>query len=151
MVSTKALVLVLLLAALPASAQQRDPNSIYYNHNCYLNAMRYESTISFAKYENMRRWNPLDDTAPPVSPKRALELAQNRLALVQIPMQHHWTIERISLEPVSGDGDGKWMYVVSFIYSYDGGGSGPERTLEFVVTMDNELIDPIVTAEKLSP
>ena len=151
MATTKAFVLILLLAALPASAQQRDSDSIYYDHACYLNGMRYYSSISVAKYENMRRWSPLDDTAPPVSPKRALELAGNRLALVQIPAEHHWTVGRISLEPLSGGVDGKWMYVVSFVYSYDGGSSGPERTLEFVVTMDNELIDPIVTVEKLSP
>jgi hypothetical protein len=121
-------------------------------HYCYLNGLRYAFAVSDTEYAKMRQWNPQEGTHPPVTPKRALELAKKRLTEIKIPNGYGWLLERVSLEPVNVFyPDGKWVYVVSFRYFIEGPSTGAWPTMDFFVTMDDKLVEPIVDTEKQDP
>ena len=145
----KTLFLVLFLCVAAASAVELDPYNYKSGlHYCYLDGLRYTFAISNADYAKMRKWNPSEDASPPVTPKRALELARARLARIKRPKSPGWDLVRISLEPIGGISypNGKWMYVVTFYLHINV--FGTPVAMNFIVTMDDKLVEPIVEPEK---
>jgi hypothetical protein len=117
-----------------------------YTHNSYINGKRFAFVISKDKYAAMRSWNPSLTPNPPVSAQRALVLAQTRLSSIPIPEGFGWSLEQISLVPVGIDSqEAKWMYSVRFRYILkDKPMTGVWPTMDLIVTMDGELIEPKV-------
>ena len=148
----KTLALYFGLFAIAISAAELDINTHRHIHYCYLNGMRYAFAISDARFSKMRQWNPTSDAQPPVTPKRALELARKRLDTIKIPPNFGWKLESIALEPVRASNflaqDEKWMYVVNFRYHNNSVMTGVWPTMDFIITMDDELIEPIIDKEK---
>jgi hypothetical protein len=108
--------------------------------------MRYAFAISEEKYAAMRGWNPAASQFPPIAPARALELAEGRLKKIPIPEKYGWTLESAALEPVNlFYPKEKWMYVVSFRYHMEGPTTGYWPTMDFIVTMDDELLEPSIS------
>jgi hypothetical protein len=97
----------------------------------------------------MRAWTPKTGEFPPLTPARALQLAEDRLNKIPVSKNHGWQVESVALEPVSVlSPDGKWMYVVKFRYFMNGPMTGYWPSLDFIVTLDGELIEPVVRARR---
>jgi hypothetical protein len=120
-------------------------------HYSYFDGNRYAFIISEEKYATMRYWNPKTGESPPVSPGRALQLAEERLRKIPVPKNYGWEVEAVALEPVSvSSPDEKWMYVVKFRYVMNGPMTGVWPSLDFIVTMDGELVEPVVSNRQQS-
>ena len=127
-------------------AKELDPNDHKSIHYCYLLKKRYAFAVSDAAYENMTKWNIESDDPPPVSPQKAFKLAKARLDKIEIPKGYFWTFEGATLQPVNQFfQDGKWIWKVSFRYTINGPSTGAWPTMDFLVTMDGELIEPLIT------
>jgi hypothetical protein len=117
-----------------------------HSHFSYFDGNQYAFIISEEKYATMRFWSPKTGESPPVSPGRALQLAEERLGKIPVPKNYGWEVEAVALEPINvSSPDGKWMYVVKFRYCMNGPTTGVWPTLDFIVTMDGELVEPVVS------
>lgn len=117
-----------------------------HSHSSYFDGNQYAFIISEEKYATMRSWNPKTGEFPPVSPRRALQLAEERLRKIPVPKNYGWEVEAVALEPVNvSSPDGKWMYVVKFRSFMNGPMTGIWPALDFIVTMDGELVEPVVS------
>ena len=117
-----------------------------HSHFSYFDGHQYAFIISEEKYATMRFWNPKTGESPPVSPGRALQLAEERLRKIPAPKNYGWEVEAVALEPVNiSSPDGKWMYVVKFRSFMNGPMTGVWPRLDFIVTMDGELVEPVVS------
>jgi hypothetical protein len=96
----------------------------------------FELSVKDADFRHAPVWNPADDH-PPLSPKRALELARAELAHVvsDVPA---WQLNGIELRPMTPDGH--WIFVVEYSKLATDGGFAPY--LSFVVLMDGTVIEP---------
>jgi hypothetical protein len=136
--------LVLSLAA--AHAANGAPT---HSHFSYFEGNRYAFIISEEKYAAMRAWNPNSSDFPPVPPGRALQIAEERLRKILIPNNYGWRLEAVALEPVNEFySDGKWMYVVHFRYFINGLSTGVWPSMNFIVTMDGELVEPVISVAR---
>lgn len=118
-------------------------------HYSYFDGKRYAFVISDEKYTTMPAWNPNSGEFPPVTPGRALQVAEERLRKIPIPSNYGWHLEAVALKPVSDYFPAeKWMYVVSFRYFINGPSTGIWPTMDFIVTMDGELIEPIISVAR---
>jgi hypothetical protein len=142
-----ALIAVVLVHSLGiASAATGAPS---HSHYSYFNGNKYAFIISEEKYATMRFWNPKTGESPPVSPGRALQLAEERLRKIPVPKNYGWEVEAVALEPVNVVfPDEKWMYVVKFRYVMNGPMTGVWPSLDFIVTMDGELVEPVVSNQQ---
>ena len=128
-----------------ATAKELDPNTHKSIHCCYLLKKRYTFAVSERLYEQMIKWNLESKDTPPVSPQKVYKLAKERLDKIVIPKGYFWTFEQAALRPVNKFyQDGKWIWVVSFRYTKEGFSSGVWPTMDFFVTMDGDLIEPII-------
>jgi len=117
-----------------------------HSHFSYFDGNQYAFIISEEKYATMRFWNPKTGESPPVSPGRAVQLAEERLRKIPVPKNYGWEVEAVALEPVNVVfPDEKWMYVVKFRYVMNGPMTGVWPRLDFIVTMDGELVEPVVS------
>jgi hypothetical protein len=121
----------------------------YHSHFSYFDGNQYAFIISEEKYATMRFWNPKTGEFPPLPPGRALEVAEERVRKIPVPKNYGWKVEAVALEPVSvSSPDGKWMYVVKFRYFMNGPMTGIWPGLDFIVTMDGELVEPVVSTRQ---
>ena len=130
----------------PLGAEELDPNDHKSIHYCYLLKKRFAFAVSDEAYDRMTTWNITHEGPPPVSPQEAHKLAKARLDKIKIPTGYFWTFEGATLAPVSAlFPDQKWIWKISFRYTIDGPSTGHWPTMDFLVTMDGDLIEPIVT------
>ena len=61
-----------------------------------------------------------------------------------------WELEQVGLTPAGIEKEGKWIWKVLFeLVATDGGNMmGAPVTMAFFVTMDGELIEPVVSDHK---
>ena len=142
------LLLVLLCIGIQPScaiAKELDVNDYKSIHYCYLLKKRYAFAVSHNIYESMTAWNIESKGPPPVSPQQAFKVAKERLSRIEIPKGYFWTFDQAALQPVNGFfQDGKWIWKVSFRFTRDGFSSGPPTMMDFLVSMDGTLIEPII-------
>jgi len=130
------------------AADELDPNDYRSIHWCYFNNEKYAFGVSDRVYEKMTKWNLESDTPPPVSAQKAYKLAKKRLEKIEIKKGFVWILKQVALEPVV-EQEGKWIWKVSFRYANtEGGSTGRPLTMDFLVTMDGELIEPVVSKSK---
>ena len=145
LLSTLALLIIGITTLPMLSAKELDPNDHKSIHYCYLLKKRYAFAISEAAYKKMTKWNIESEGHPPVSPQKAFKLAKARLDKISIPKGYFWTFEGATLKPVNRFfQNDKWIWKVSFRYTLDGPSTGVWPTMDFLVTMDGELIEPII-------
>ena len=59
-----------------------------------------------------------------------------------------WDLEQVGLTPIGGH-DGKWIWRVSFkLVATEGNMMGAPTSMAFLVTMDGDLIEPVVSEHK---
>ncbi|MBL9180772.1 MAG: hypothetical protein JNN17_01415 [Verrucomicrobiaceae bacterium] len=139
------------VASSQAQAAELDPNDYVCLRYCYLNGLRYTFAISKNTYQKLPTWTALGDAPPPVSSGNAYSLAKTHLDTIKIPENYGWDLERISLDPLGGIApDGKWVWVVSFRYFIKGPSTGIWPRMNYIVTMDGKLVEPIVDKDKKS-
>ena len=132
----------------PMVADGLNSNEYRSIHWCYFNKQKYAFGVSDQLYEKMTKWNLESDDPPPTSAQKAYNLAKERLDKIEIKKGFVWDLEQVALEPV-GDQKGKWIWKVSFRYAVaEGGSTGRWPTMDFLVTMDGELIEPVISDHK---
>ena len=126
-------------------AKELDVNDYKSIHYCYVLEKRYAFAVSHKVYESMTAWNIESKGPPPVSPQRAFKLAKERLKKIEIPKGYLWTFEQAALQPVNSFfQEGKWIWKISFRYTKKGISTGYWPTMDFLVSMDGTLIEPII-------
>ena len=121
----------------------RNYKSVYF---CHLINKRYAFAVSNELYEKMTKWNIKSEENPPTSPQKAIQLAKKRLEKINITEGASWTFVGAALQPVKRvHQDEKWIWKIIFQYRSEGFSSGTPLRMEFLVTMDGILVEPIIT------
>lgn len=115
--------------------------------NSYGPSKRYSVTITVQALKNAPVWKK-DAESPPVSPRRALQLAaemKDKLGIGDADWK--WEFESASLKHVDGDA---WYWQVSYEGRNKGDISiiGIAPFLRLVVLMDGTVVKPVVTDDK---
>jgi hypothetical protein len=126
--------------ARPNSTKER------YWYSCSVGDNRYFFTLTEDAFRNMPTWNLSSEVPPPVSAKEAFDLADARLAKIEIPDNYFWDLESIGLTPVGGGNpkETKFLWEVHYRYLLKGFSTGIHPKMTFAITMDGELIEPEV-------
>lgn len=141
---------LLLLWAVPEdlSAQEgkETPNAekLTYMHRDWFGGKSYTSKISVEFYEKMSGWNFAGREALPVAPQEILKVGENYVRRLGLP-EGLVQLEDLAIHPVGGDPrERKCVWRITFREEQP----GPQATLRLLVTMDGDLIAPVITAEK---
>jgi hypothetical protein len=132
------------------AADELDPNNYRSIHWSYFDGKKYASGVSHEVFEKMTKWNFESKKAPPVSPQMAYKLAKERLDKIKMRKGLGWDLEQVGLTPVGSQEEGKWIWKVSFeLVATDGENMmGAPVRMAFFVTMDGDLIEPVVSEHK---
>jgi hypothetical protein len=98
---------------------------------------KYEFRISDADLQKTPDWPPSQEQ-PPLSPRRAMDIASNYLATL-LPNGKDWRLDRISLKPI-GD---RWIYMVEFLEPLRrDGGDQLSSGFQVIVLMNGVAVIP---------
>lgn len=145
----KLLVLFVFLFASTTSADEKKQFPVIRDEYMRLGEQTYKLSISKGIFDKMNKWNPDVSDQPPVTVKAARDLARKGLEKIKIPQNCFWLINRIELGPMTQfRPEEKWIYIVRFDLYSKGFNSGKPFWIDFYVTMDGELIEPVVESTK---
>ncbi len=146
-----AILLSLSVLCVHVTAEIKDSRNLYQENRCYLFNKVYVFTITKSLYEKMPTWNLESKEPPPVSPQKAFEMVKTHIDKIEVPDNYLLVFDKVSLKPVSSLlGEKKLIWEVSFRARYkDNGWPIHEmRPLDYLVTLDGTLIEPVVTDQK---
>jgi hypothetical protein len=132
-------VIYIVLLNIPASAQD------IATFNDYYNGKRYDAKVSRAQLDQTPSW-PAADPHPPLSPRKAMELASAYLPTL-IGQAKEWGFDNLTL--VRPGADDKWVYLVKFLGPLPPGiADGLVPSMRVVVLMSGKIIDPVISIYK---
>ena len=129
-------------------SDEPDPNQYAAIRWSYFGGKKYAFGLTKDAYKKMATWH-LEKKAPsPVAPQEAYRLAKEWIDELEIAEGWEWELDQIALEPIDLE-EGKWLWKVSFEYVViDDGQTGPPIMMHVLITMDGELIQPVVSDHK---
>ena len=102
---------------------------------------KYEFRIPDQDLQKTPKWAPNQDN-PPLSPKRAIDIAKNEMATL-LPNGKDWRLYEVTLRPI----DSHWVYLVQFLEPLrgDGGGKQLSNGFQVVVLMSGVAVMPRIS------
>ncbi len=144
------LAVMLLLGVAPnylsAQEERKKPKAekLHYMHRDEFGGKCYTSKISGDVYAKMSGWNFASREALPVAPQEILKVGDNYVRKLGLP-EGLVQLEDLAIHPVGGDPrESKCVWRLTFREMKP----GPQSTLQVLVTMDGDLIEPVISEEK---
>ena len=131
---------------LSAQEERKSPEAekLHYMHRDEFGGKCYTSKISGDVYAGMSDWNFASREALPVAPQEILKVGENYVRQLGLP-EGLVQLEDLAIHPVGGDPrERKCVWRITFREDKP----GPQSTLQLLVTMDGDLIEPVITEEK---
>jgi hypothetical protein len=126
--------LILLVITALSAAQAETTFTIEYG------GKKYEFHVSERELQATPSWAP-DQETPPLSPRRAIELARNQLGTL-MPNATDWRLYDVTLRPV----DDRWIYLITFMEPLRGGNAQQVSAgVQLVVLMNGVAVTPRVS------
>lgn len=132
--------------SLSAQEERKRPRAekLHYMHRDELGGKSYTSKISGDVYASMSDWNFASREALPAAPQEILKLGENYVRKLGLP-EGLMQLEDLAIHPVGGDPrERKCVWRLTFREMKP----GPQSTLQLLVTMDGDLIEPVISEEK---
>ena len=114
-------------------------------------------TLDHHKIRAAPKWD-LQSANPPVSAKRAIELANSvKARLLKDDDDWFWQLESASLRPLdpanpdNEQNNNCWYWLITYEAFPTGGSTGPPPQLEVAVLMDGTLVSPTNTEDEPIP
>lgn len=139
-------VALLLGAGLSRLSAQEEPKAekVTYMHRDWFGGKCYTSKISVEIYEKMSNWNFASREALPVAPQEILKAGENYIRQLGLP-EGLVQFEDLAIHPVGGDPrERKCVWRITFREEKP----GSQSTLVLLVTMDGDLIAPVISEDK---
>jgi hypothetical protein len=116
------------------------------SHSSYYDGKRYDFNITHPQLDETPSWTE-DAESPPLSPRKAIAVASACLPKL-VPNAEKWRFAALHLDPVGNKE--KWIYVVEFHAPHPPGVfDGPVRTMNIVVLMNGNPVQPVISKYKL--
>jgi hypothetical protein len=129
---------VLTLIILSLALQSTEP-AVAASFSSHTRGVRWDFNLTHAMLDQSPAW-PEADPYPPLSPKRAIELAWQQLGtLVHDP--ERWRFNSISLQPVGPKRT--WIYIVDISEPPPRADGGIHSSIRLVVLMDGTTVVPV--------
>src|SRR5215831_14963027 len=105
------------------------------------NGTRYEFHLTDQDLQASPAW-PADQDNPPLSPRRAIDIASKQLAEL-LPNGKDWRLYEVTLRPI----DNYWVYLVQFLEPLRSTGAGQQESsgFEIVVLMNGVAVMPRIS------
>src|SRR5438128_10198052 len=102
---------------------------------------KYEFHVSDQDLQKTPAW-PANQENPPLSPRRAIDIASKSLAAL-LPNGKDWRLQEVTLRPL----DNRWVYLIGFLEPLRGDGAGRQLSSGFqiVVLMNGAAVMPRVS------
>lgn len=134
-------------------AIQLEPKDAVFSFQSELGLKRILYALCKSHLERSPEW-PSDVNCPPISPRKAIEIGNNGLKMLEnkrflhpLNASSRWNLEQASLVPVD---NGKWFWKLSYEQGpKEGhGATGISAVATVVVLMDGTILLPIVSEEE---
>jgi hypothetical protein len=126
----------LFLLAVLAAAQVETTYTVEYG------GKKYEFLVSSQDLEKTPAWPPNEEN-PPLSPRRAVEIARTQLAALMAGAKD-WRLHEVTLRPL----DDHWIYLVGFLEPLRNDGQARQLSTGFQVVV---LMNGVAVMPRVSP
>ncbi|GAA5496364.1 hypothetical protein Rhal01_02547 [Rubritalea halochordaticola] len=142
------LCLSLALLATPLAAEKMNRNDYCKIRYSHFDDKVYAFGLTKEAYRKMAVWRFDQGAPPPISAQQAHGKARAWIDTLEKSPGWKWELDQIALEPIDQN-EGKWLWLVSFEYKVtEGGQTGQPIRMHVYVTMNGDLIQPVVSEMK---